>query len=98
MAIVEVKIVPIGTDSASMSSYVASCYRLVQDEGLKHQLTPTSTIIEGELNQVLDVVRKMHEVPFDNGADRVVTNIYIDERKDRSSDMGDMVDAVESGV
>ncbi len=94
MAVVEVKIVPVGTDSASMSSFVAATYKVVEEEGLKHQLTPTSTIIEGDLQQVLNVVRRMHQTPFNRGAERVVTNIFIDERKDKPAEMSDMVDTV----
>lgn len=94
MAVFEVKIVPVGTDSASMSSYIAASYKVIEEEGLKHQLTPTSTIIEGDLNQVLNVVRRMHRQPFAEGADRVVTSIYIDERRDKSTDMEEMVDTV----
>jgi len=94
MAVVEVRVVPVGTDSASVSSYVAASYKVVEEEGLKHQLTPTSTIIEGDLNEVLNVVRRMHRTPFNKGADRVVTSIFIDERKDKPTEMDDMVDTV----
>ncbi|MCR4397607.1 MAG: MTH1187 family thiamine-binding protein [Firmicutes bacterium] len=94
MAVVEVKVVPVGTGSASMSSYVASCYRVVEEEGLKHQLTPTSTIIEGDLAHVLNVARRMHQEAFAEGVERVVTNIYIDERRDKPTELADMVEAV----
>jgi len=61
---------------------------------LKHQLTPMSTIIEGDLNQVLDAVKKMHKVPFTEGVERVVTTITIDERTDRSMSMESSMEAV----
>ncbi|MGE5541847.1 MAG: MTH1187 family thiamine-binding protein, partial [Bacillota bacterium] len=67
---------------------------VVEEEGLKHQLTPTSTIIAGDLNEVLNVVRRMHQTPFNRGADRVVTSIFIDERKDKPAEMDEMVDTV----
>ncbi|MEW6662526.1 MAG: MTH1187 family thiamine-binding protein [Bacillota bacterium] len=95
MALVEINIVPVGTDSASFSSYVAACYKeLEKEKGLKHQLTPTSTVIEGDLDQVLDAVKRMHQIPFGRGAARVITNITIDERMDKSLSMEDSVQTV----
>ncbi|WP_345788095.1 MTH1187 family thiamine-binding protein [Desulfotomaculum copahuensis] len=91
----EINIVPMGTPGPSVSSYISNCYRVVKDEpGIKHQLTPMSTIIEGELEQVLNVVKKMHQVPFNDGVQRVVTSITIDDRRDKQDSMEKMVDAV----
>ncbi|OAT81839.1 hypothetical protein A6M21_10055 [Desulfotomaculum copahuensis] len=95
MPVAEINIVPMGTPGPSVSSYISNCYRVVKDEpGIKHQLTPMSTIIEGELEQVLNVVKKMHQVPFNDGVQRVVTSITIDDRRDKQDSMEKMVDAV----
>ncbi|MBF0526905.1 MAG: thiamine-binding protein, partial [Deltaproteobacteria bacterium] len=40
---------------------------------------------EGELADILAVVQKIHEVPFSEGAHRVMTNINIDDRRDKKS-------------
>ena len=95
MAIVEVVIVPLGTGSASVSKYVAECHNvLIQAKDLKYQLTPMSTIIEGELDRILKVVRLMHEAPFQSGALRVGTTIRIDERRDKELTMEGKIQAV----
>ena len=96
MAIVQVTIVPIGTGSTSLSDYVADVERVLIEAGdnVKHQMTPMSTIIEGELDEVLAVVRKMHETPFANGALRVSTSITIDDRRDKKGTMQQKMDAV----
>ncbi len=65
MAVADITVVPIGTGGASLSDYVAGCVRVLREaEGITYQLTPMSTIIEGELGRVLEVVRLMHEQPF----------------------------------
>lgn len=95
MAIVEVTIVPLGTKSTSLSKYVADCHKVLQSEKkIKYQLTPMGTIIEGDLDVILQVIRKMHEVPFKKGAFRVSTTIRIDDRRDKVSTMKDKVDSV----
>lgn len=88
MAIVEVTIVPLGTGSTSVSQYVADIEKvLAKQKGVTHQLTPMSTIIEGPLDRLFEVIRVLHEVPFENGAGRVSTSIKIDDRRDKPSSM-----------
>ena len=66
MVIVEVSVVPVGTKTPSVSRYVARAVKaLRQERGVKYQLTAMGTILEGELNQVLEAVKKMHESLFD---------------------------------
>lgn len=84
MAIAEVTIVPLGTATPSVSRYVAEVHKVLEQaaEPLKFEMTPMSTIIEGDLDDILVVVRRMHEVPFAKGAERVSTSIRIDDRRD----------------
>ncbi|MGM0414854.1 MAG: MTH1187 family thiamine-binding protein, partial [Bacillota bacterium] len=51
MPIAEVTVVPLGTEDTSLSSYVADCQKVLeQEEGIEYQLTPMGTIIEGDLD------------------------------------------------
>ena len=86
MAMVEVSIVPVGTDSPSVSQYVALALKVLQAEkDLKYELTAMGTILEGDLGRLLTVVRKMHQSVLDTGVKRVVTTVKIDERRDKAS-------------
>ncbi|WP_123040563.1 MTH1187 family thiamine-binding protein [Cohnella candidum] len=97
MAIAQVTIVPIGTGSTSLSDYVADLFRVLEQEaaGLRYELTPMSTIIEGELDDILRVIRHMHEAPFLQGALRVSTSITIDDRRDKKGSMQQKLESVE---
>lgn len=95
MAIVEVTIAPMGTATPSVSKYVAACHKVLDEaKDLKHQLTPMATVIEGDLDRILAVIRQMHEVPFAAGAQRVSTLIRIDDRRDKVSTMVGKVKSV----
>lgn len=83
MAVVFVTIAPLGTASTSLSRYVAGVERILRDSGLRHELTAMGSIIEGNLDEILPVLRKMHEQPFGQGAARVSTLIKIDDRRDK---------------
>lgn len=85
MAIAEVSVVPLGTETPSVSKYVARAVKILQQEkDVKYELTPMGTIIEGDLDKILAVVRKMHEGVFGEGVARVLTTIKIDDRRDRA--------------
>ena len=78
----EVTIVPVGV-GVSVSDYVAEALRVIERSGLEYRLTPTSTIIEGDIDDLFRVLREVHESPFRKGAPRVVTVIKIDDRRDK---------------
>ncbi len=82
MAIAFLTITPLGVGT-SVSRYVAGVERILQGTKLTSQLTAMGTIIEGDLDEILAVVRKMHEHPFPIGAARVSTLLKIDDRRDK---------------
>jgi uncharacterized protein (TIGR00106 family) len=95
MAVVFVSVAPLGTGSTSLSAYVAGVEKVLRESGLKHQLTAMGTIIEGELDAILPVLRKMHEHPFAQGAVRVSTLVKIDDRRDKAHTIEGKVRSVE---
>eukprot|EP00275_Glaucocystis_incrassata_P000879 EC121001.1.p1 GENE.EC121001.1~~EC121001.1.p1 ORF type:complete len:135 (+),score=12.04 EC121001.1:71-475(+) len=87
MVVVEAVIFPVGTPGPSVSPYVVAVEKILREaEDLKYQLTPMGTIIEGDLDRILETVRKMHEAPFqspDGEVKRVYTILHIDDRRDK---------------
>ncbi|MGM0548939.1 MAG: MTH1187 family thiamine-binding protein [Bacillota bacterium] len=97
MVIAELTVVPLGTKTTSLSEYVAGCHQLLKKQDkVDYQLTPMGTVLEGKLADILEIVQKMHEVPFNNGAQRVTTNLKIDDRRDKEAAMAKKIDSVES--
>jgi len=92
--IAELVVVPLGTGSPSLSSYVAGVEKLLATFNLRTMLTPMGTVLEGDLDEVLRAVRAVHEVPFQAGAMRVSTTVKIDERRDKELSMDGKVRAV----
>ena len=95
MAIIDLSVVPVGTPTPSVSQYVAGAVKILQNEpGIKYELTAMNTIIEGDLEHILTLARRMHESAFDAGVKRVVTTIRIDERRDKPLTMSGKIEAV----
>ncbi|MBU4563589.1 MAG: MTH1187 family thiamine-binding protein [Desulfarculus sp.] len=84
MAVVQFTIVPLGTGTTSLSAYVAQVHKALDESGVKHSLTPMGTVLEGPLDELLAVIRQMHELPFAAGSQRVMTLINIDDRRDKT--------------
>ncbi|HDK5695273.1 TPA: MTH1187 family thiamine-binding protein [Staphylococcus pseudintermedius] len=98
MAIVDVVVIPVGTEGPSVSQYIAEIQTKLEEfkqEGkIDYQLTPMNTLIEGELADLFEVIQAIHELPFNKGLDRVCTNIRIDDRRDKQRKMNDKLDSI----
>jgi len=85
---------PLG-EGVSVSRYVVEALKDVKKSGLRYQLTPMSTILEADTPEAAcEVILKAHEVLFKAGAERGVTDIKIDDRRDELRRMEDKVDDV----
>ncbi len=98
MAVVEFSVVPVGTATPSVGEWVVGVQRLVRESGIKHQLTPMSTILEGDVGDILDLIRKTHDATLSSGVSRVLTSIKIDDRTDKPLTMDGKVQRVERGL
>lgn len=95
MALVKVSVIPLGTGTPSVSRYVARAVEVLQDEkDINYELTAMGTIMEGDLDRLLAVVRKMHEAAFEAGAMRAVTIVEIDDRRDKISSLSGKLESL----
>jgi uncharacterized protein (TIGR00106 family) len=96
VVIVEISVIPLGTKTTSVSSYVADALKTLEKEkDIKYELTPMGTIIEGDLEKVLDLAKKMHDAVFVKGILRVITIIKIDDRRDKPLSLEGKVKSVQ---
>jgi uncharacterized protein (TIGR00106 family) len=96
--IAELKVLPFGTPTASLSKYVRAVLDVVKkDKGVIYQVTPMATIVQGPLTNVMALVQEIHEVPFKMGVNRVLTSVVIDDRRDKVITMESKVKAVTEG-
>jgi uncharacterized protein (TIGR00106 family) len=95
--VAEIKILPLGTGSPGVSHLVADCVSLLKNApDIRYQVTPMATVVEGSLDRILEIVARMHELPFTKGVQRVVTSLTVDDRRDTSITMDSKVTAVET--
>ena len=96
MAVLEVSILPLGTDSPSISSYIQDAVREVERNGFKYTITPTATVIEGDVDTLMEISKTLHKKTLER-SDRVVTNIQIDDRTDKDVTIDHLVETAKLG-
>jgi len=53
---------------------------LIQRSGLKYRVCPFETVIEGQYDEVMKLVKDIHDAVYANGAEEMITNIKIQTR------------------
>ena len=96
MALMQLTVTPLGTKSTSVGEYVAEFQEALKQQDIPHTLTDMGTIIEGSVEELLEIAAKIHELPFKKGAKRVVTQILMDDRRDKNISLGDKVASVQA--
>ena len=91
--VVNFSIVPIGKDS-SLSAKVAEVLKIVSESGIDYKLHSMGTILEGDWNEIMKLIKKCHKKIL-KGSDRVLTTITIDDRKGRTGRISGKVKSVE---
>jgi len=53
---------------------------VIQKSGLKYQVCPFETVIEGHYDEIMTLLKEVHEVIYANGAEEMITNVKIQTR------------------
>jgi len=90
---IEFSVVPLGK-GASVSAVVARVMKIVMDSGVRYKANPMGTVIEGEWEPLMDLIKKCHDEAMED-ADRVVTSIKIDDYKGKGDRLDKKLESVE---
>ena len=88
MAIMHLTVIPLGTGSPSVGDYVVEIQKILAKSGFPFELTDMGTIIEGKTEDLLQLAARLAQAPFTRGIERVVTQISLDDRRDKKVAIG----------
>lgn len=91
--LVEFSVVPIGA-GVSVSPQIAKVLKIVAESGIQYKANPMGTVLEGDWDTVMAVVKKCHEVVMSD-AERALTTITIDDRKGKEARITKKLESVE---
>lgn len=92
----EISIYPLGTDSTSISIYVARAIEAIGDfKDVKYRLTPMGTVLESDkIEKIFEASKMMTDAVHRMGVKRVEVVLKIDSRADKNQSIDSKVDAV----
>lgn len=80
MVVAEFSVTPVGKDE--MRPFVDAAVEQVRQSGLKYEVDALSTTVEGDLDQVFEVVKRAHSAVREKGAGRVITELKIEDKQE----------------
>jgi uncharacterized protein (TIGR00106 family) len=92
----EISVVPLGLGHPSVGDHISAVVRYLESENIPHELTDMGTLVHGNPATLLRVALALHELPFKQGVQRVVTHISIDDRRDKEVFLGDKKKSVKA--
>ncbi len=81
-AVAEIQVVPIGV-GVSVRAEVRRAQAIIRESGLEVQEHSFGTNVEGDLDTILEVVARIHEVLHAEGSTRLSTAIKLGTRADK---------------
>ena len=94
MVVLEFSMFPLDKGE-SLSRYVARSLAIIEASGLPYQCHAMGTILEGEYDQVMDVVRRCFEAMAED-CQRIECSVKIDYRKGHAGRLTGKVASVEA--
>ncbi|PFH86450.1 MULTISPECIES: MTH1187 family thiamine-binding protein [unclassified Bacillus (in: firmicutes)] len=75
--LMSVQIIPKTNNIEDVIPAVDEAIKIIDESGVKYQVQPLETTMEGDLNQLLMVVQKMNERMIEIGCHNVITQMKI---------------------
>lgn len=94
--VVDLSIIPMGL-GVSISPEVAKVIKIIDQGGIPYTVTPMGTVLEGDWDAVMSLVRRCHDEVLKN-SERVYTKITIDDRKGKTDRLRGKVASLEAKV
>ncbi len=96
MVLLEFSMSPLGKGE-SVGKYVSRSLQVIEKSGVDYRLNPMGTVLEGEWDEVMDVVRKCY-LKMKKDCNRISCTIKIDYRKSKKGRLESKMASVERRI
>lgn len=93
MILLEFSMSPLGKGE-SVAPHVAKSLEIIDQSGLEYRLNPMGTVLEGEWDQVFDVVKKCYE-EMRKDCPRITATIKVDCREGTRGRLSSKIESIE---
>jgi uncharacterized protein (TIGR00106 family) len=85
MVTAEFSVTAAGPDGMSQGELVRLALEPLIRRGLRHEVEPLGTTMEGNIEEVFEAVQEAHEQLIAKGVQRLVTTLRIEDKRDGTS-------------
>jgi uncharacterized protein (TIGR00106 family) len=96
LMIVSFSVIPMGS-SPSVGDKIAEILKIVDSSGLPYKINPMGTVVEGEWDDIMKLIKKCHKTTM-KSVERTITTISIDDRKGKTRRIDEKVTSVERRI
>lgn len=85
MILAQLSVYPIG-EGTSLSRFVKRGVKVIKASGYNYEIGGMSTVIEvPDLDALFNLVKKVHQAHLDEGGQRIVIDLKVDDRRDKEA-------------
>lgn len=76
-ALISIQIIPKTKNGEDVIPYVDEAIRIIEESGVKYEVHPLETTMEGELEELFRIITKMNEKMIEIGSRNVISQVKI---------------------
>ncbi|WP_144463086.1 MTH1187 family thiamine-binding protein [Siminovitchia fortis] len=76
-SLVSIQIIPKTKNGEDVIPYVDEAIKVIREAGIKHEVHPLETTMEGEFSELMEVIRRMNERMIEIGSSNVISQVKI---------------------
>jgi uncharacterized protein (TIGR00106 family) len=94
LILAQLSVFPIG-EGTSLSRFVKKGIQVIKESGYNYEIGGMSTAIEvPDLDALFNLVNEVHQAHVDEGGQRIVIDLKVDDRRDKDATIGSKRNAV----
>ena len=96
--IAQLSVYPIG-EGTSLSRFVKKGIAIIEKSGYNYEIGGMSTTVETpDLNALFELIKQVHEAHVEEGAGRIIIDLKVDDRQDKTATIKSKKEAVTETV
>lgn len=76
-SLISIQIIPKTKNGEDVIPYVDEAIKVIREAGVKHEVHPLETTMEGEFSELMEVIRRMNERMIEIGSSNVISQVKI---------------------
>jgi len=76
-SLISIQIIPKTKNGESVIPYVDEAIKVIDESGVKYEVHPLETTMEGEFTELMRVIKKMNERMIEMGSSNVISQVKI---------------------